>query len=474
MQNGRSRLGSFYRNKNPVGDRSSAVQFYNSAVSAVNDKSNPNHLQHAYSLFSSACVADPTFGQAWYQAGNNNSDLNCLPAAIANWRCALDCENTPQERAKILVNLGWRLHSLGREEEAEDVSMEALRIDPNLALAHLNLSLIYGIQGRALESVQAARRAFELDPADVHNEVVLAFALLFNGNYQEGFKHFECRFRWRLQSFLQFPYPKWEGEPGKTVYVVADQGLGDTLSFSRFIEAASKRCTFIHAQVQSELLRLFTYAFAHLPNVNLMPSPCPFPPADCWTTFVSLPYALGLTDEEIRDAPHIEYEAFYHSPNWKVADRKLHIGIAWGGSPLNDIDVHRNIPFKQFLELYQVPGIQLYSLQMDERSKELMDAGAASLVRDLKPYVRDITDTLSILPHLDLIITCESALGHICALAQKECWLPYSYQGRDYRLGVDGEKKLWTPAHRIFRQGVSQRWEPVFAKIIEALKERVK
>ena len=50
----------------------------------------------------------------------------------------------------------------------------------------------------------------------------------------------------------------------------------------------------------------------------------------------------------------------------------------------------RNIPFAQFLELYQVPGIQLYSLQIDDRSKELMDAGANALVRDLKPYIRDI------------------------------------------------------------------------------------
>lgn len=456
-----------------MADRKSAVDFYNSAVNACNDKSNPNHLQHAYSLFSSAAIADPTFGQAWYQAGNNNSDLNCLPAAIANWRNALNCENTPQERAKILVNLGWRLHSIGREEEAEEVSKQALEIDQNLALAWLNLSLIFGIQGHAEESVAAARRAFALDPSDVHNEVVLAYACLFAGYYQEGFRHYECRFRWRLQSFLQFPYPKWEGEPDKTVYLVADQGMGDTLSFSRFVEAAAAKCKFIHAQVQSELLRLFTYAFAHLPNVNFLPSPCPYPAADCWTTFVSLPYALGLTDEEVRNAPHISYEIPYHVPNWKVADRKLHIGISWSGSPLNDINTYRNIPFTQFLELYQVPGIQLYSLQMDDASKTMTDAGAAALVRDLKPYVRDITDTLAILLHLDLIITCESALGHIAALAQKECFIPYSYAGRDYRLGVEGEMKLWTPHHRIFRQGVQQRWEPVFAKIIEVLRERL-
>ncbi len=456
-----------------MGNRKASVDFYNAAVTAVADRSNPNHLQHAYSLFSSAALADPTYGLAWFQAGNNNSDLDCLHAAIANWRVALTCETDPETRAKILVNLGWRLHSLGREEEAEEVSKQALEINQNLALAWLNLSLIYGIQGHAEESVAAARRCFALDPNDVHTEIVLAFALLFNGNYQEGFRHFEKRFKWRLQSFLQFPYPKWEGEPNKTLYLVADQGMGDTLSFSRFVEAAAARCTFIHAQVQAELLRLFQHAFAHLSNVNFIPSPCPFPPADCWTTFVSLPYALGLTDEEIRTQQHIKYSTYSHTPTWKVPDRKYHIGIAWAGSPLNDVDKYRNVPFAQFLELYQVPGIQLYSLQMDDKAKELVDSGAAAVVRDLKPFIRDVTDSLAILPHLDLVITIESALGHICALAGKEAWLPYSYQGKDYRLGVSGEKKLWTPAHRIFSQAKGETWGAVFDRIIEALRERV-
>ena len=49
--------------------------------------------------------------------------------------------------------------------------------------------------------------------------------------------------------------------------------------------------------------------------------------------------------------------------NWRIPDRKLHIGISWAGSPLNDIDKHRNIPVTQFFDLYKVPGIQLYSLQ---------------------------------------------------------------------------------------------------------------
>lgn len=456
-----------------MGDRKSAIEFINSGISAVNDKTNPNHLQHAYSLFGSACMADPTYGQAFHQMSCNNSDLGLTHASLAACRRALECEATPEERSRQLVNYGWQLHTLGRTYEAREATTDALAIDQTLALAWRNLSIIEYHLGATGEAVAAARRAFRIDPNDIQTQIALAFTLLFDGQYQEGFRHFEKRFEWRLQSFLQFPYPKWEGEPGKTVYLVADQGLGDTLSFSRFVEAAAKRCTFIHAQVQSELLRLFIYAFQHLSNVNFFPAPCPFPPADCWTTFVSLPSALGLTDDEIRDAPHITYPRFDHTPNWKVEGRRLHIGIAWNGSPLNDIARFRAIPFHHFLELCQVSGIQLYSLQCDDNAKDLMDAGAAALVRDLKPYIRDVTDTLSVLPHLDLVITAESALGHIAALAGKECLIPYSWRGRDYRLGATGEKLLWTPLTQTFNQKSDESWSDVFENIVEDLREKI-
>jgi len=185
------------------------------------------------------------------------------------------------------------------------------------------------------------------------------------------------------------------------------------------------------------------------------------------------PFALGLTDEQVASTPHISYPVYTLPKNWKVHDRKFHIGIAYAGSPLNEIDVHRNIPITQFLDLYRVPGIQLYSLQVGEKAKELHEAGCAALIRDVSPYIRDVVDTLSILQDLDLVITVESALGHIAGLAGKETWIPYSYCGRDYRLGLSGANPLWYGKHSTFNQGIDQQWGPVFERITEALARKL-
>src|ERR1700675_1870430 len=128
-----------------MGDREHSSQLYNAGVTAINAKDNPEHLANAYQMFSAAVYADPTYGLAVYQAGNNASDLNQLPAAIACYRRALECENTQEDTAKILCNLGWRLHSLGQTQEALACSLKAVELDPALVFPWLNLSLIYGL-----------------------------------------------------------------------------------------------------------------------------------------------------------------------------------------------------------------------------------------------------------------------------------------------------------------------------------------
>lgn len=456
-----------------MGNREHSSNLYNAAAAAINAMDNPNRLATAYQLFCAAVYADPTFGTAAYQCGNNASDLNYLNAAVACYRRALECKNSKEETAKILCNLGWRLHSLGHTQEALDASLKALELDPSIVHSWLNLSLIYGILGQSAEGVRCGRKAFELAPKDATVQMALAFALLFDNQIAEGLHHFEARFEYKLKVFKSYPYPRWDGAAGKTVFLVADQGLGDTLAFSRFVEETSKRCKYIHACVQPELMRAFTHAFMHLQNINWMPAPAQFPPADAWSTFFSLPAALSLNDQEIRAAKNIAMPVFSLPKTWKVPDRKFHIGIAWRGSAANDINEHRSIPVTQFLDLYKVPGIQLYSLQVDANKQQLLDQGCSPLIRDLSVYISDVTDTVSLLQELDLVITIESALGHICAMVNKECWVPYSYGGRDFRIGLDGSKRLWCPNHRIFSQGQFEPWAKVFERINEALMERV-
>jgi len=469
-----------------VGDRTAAVKLFNQAVAMLGppkagEPPNPEAGKMAFQMFCSAIYADPTWDETFFHYGNRVSDISALKAAVASWRRALRCHPADRRKAEILSNLGWRLRDLGETEEAFACAKEALAIDDTLSNAWATLALVYGDLGDTVSAVGGWRKAIELEGDGVHQtnfRFGLSLALLFDRQLAAGFREMEIRFEYRLRSFLDYPYPKWGGE-NSTVFLVADQGLGDTLSFSRFVPLAAKRARYLHLYVQDGLMRVFQHAFVRLPNVNIIPfqAACPFPPADHWSTFISLPSALGLTDDEIRNTPHIEYPNYTLPRTWKLPDQKLHVGIAWAGSPQNDIDKHRSIPVEQFLDLYKVAGVQLYSLQVDapgnQRVGDLHVAGMAGLVRDLSPYIHDVCDTTALLRELDLVICCESALAHICGLVGKECWVPYSYLGRDYRL-ANGNDILWYPGHRVFRQGKDRRWEPVFQAMVGELAKKIR
>ena len=471
--------------------RNAAIEFHNRAMQLV-----PSDKHTAYRLICSSVTVDPTFGAGLYMMGNVAADLEKMTAAVASYRRALQLPDddlpggmNPDLRAKCMLNLSHRLTNLGENEEALSVGMETiamLEANPDLdvegrAFAYTNMAQILMVFSREDEALEYALKGWEMSQIPIV-ELGLAFALLFKGDFARGLKHFESRFGYRLQSYLEYPYDRWDGklDHGKTLFVVSEQGLGDTISFARFLGMAGARCKKVIFQVHPELHRLMTDSLKHFGNVEVVPMQpqypmADFPVADAWCSVMSVPVAMGLTTEEIACkgqgwTPKHEKRV----AEWKYPGEGLHVGIAWAGSAANGIDKWRSVPFSMFLELARVSGVHLYSLQVGDRVKDLHEECAAALVRDLSPYIRDVSDTCSILDELDLVITVESFLGHLCGAMGKECWLLASKRGGDWRLGRSREKSLWYDDHVLYRQGDDAEWAPVFRRVVEELQWRAK
>jgi len=446
--------------------RNIAISFYNHSIEIK-----PRDAQLSFKCLVSACDADPTFDQGWFSFGNACGDMAMIAASAAAYRRAAEVDPV---NAQYQNSLGHRLYHLGQIKEALECVERAIDLDPNMSFAWTNLSLIHSLRGRHSEAIKASRRAVELSDEPV-NRLGLAFALLFGEHYAEGFKEFECRYAYKLKQFLDYPYPQWDGSACPILLIQSEQGMGDTIRFMRYIPQVMQRVETAKLFIHPELVRLVRDMFEHYGSrIEVNGLPQPLPAAHAWTTVGSLPVALGLTDEEIVQGPRLPAPTYRVPAPWKAAGRVLHIGIAWAGAPMNDIDRWRSLKIEQFLDLYRVDGVQLYSLQVGERTQDLHAAGCAALVKDLSPYIRDVADTVGILDHLDLVICAESALGHICGLAGKECWIPYSYMGGDWQLGRSESGRMKYPTTKVFRQGSDMEWGPVFDKIVRCLETRVR
>ena len=453
-----------------MSDRNAALDMLSRSKTAE-----ASSLPLAYQLLASSVVTDSTFADGWFRLGEANWSMKLAKSAIQCYRRALLCEMTEELRPRVLNSLAHVLHHTGKNEEAWEYANLCGVKYPDFALAYFNLSMINSVQGHLRSALALAEKACSMSPGHPPLELNRAFQLMFNGRWMEGLKAFEARFPYRLSHFASYPYPKWENPSDKdVVFCVSEQGIGDTLAYARFVERAAKRCSFMHLGVQPELARLFRASFQNLKNINILPQPCPFPPATHWTTFMCLPVALGLTDEEFLGTKNITIPKFtLGGTSFKDKHAKLHVGVSWAGSKANDIDHWRSIPLDYFLDLAAIPGVQLYSLQMDDRSQDIHNMGSVTLIRDLKPMVRDVADTVAILNELDLVICCEGVLAHIAGCMGFPCIVAYSYQGRTIHFGHHPIEVPFYPNHVVVKQNSDHKWEPVFNQIKGILEEEL-
>lgn len=466
-----------------MNNRSYAADLYNRALPLI--QTDP---PTAYRLLVAACEADHSFAEAWAFLGASLADLGHMAAACAALRHALRCPDgdqpgdmNPVLRHRCLVNLGHRLIdnrivSDATLDEAYGRTREALLMEGDFpvspsAFAHTNLSLILAHGILREKEMFHAQRGFDMCP-DPPTELGLAFACLFQGEYRKGLEHFEARFRHtpHLRPYDSMPWPRWDGSRVGTLIAMSEMGLGDTLSFARFIYPASNLVDQIIVPVQPELLRLMREAFHNLGNIQIVPQDHTLPKVDAWCPVFSLPVPLALSDEDIRDREWIIPVKPVEDTSWKRPGARLHVAIAWAGAPGNDIDRHRSIPFAEFLALCDIPGVALYSVQVGDRARDLHDNGAAALIRDMSPWIRDARDTAGILGEMDLVITAESFVGHLAGAIGKRCFLLCSRFGRDWRSSPYlGDRALWYERTCVFRQGDDAKWGPVFKAVIQEL-----
>lgn len=449
--------------------RIKAIEIFNQGVAV--QATDPSM---AYRFYASSVDCDPTFAEGWYQMGCVNSDIKLYQAALVCWKRCIELQ---PDHIKAWVNVGQRLYTIGNLGEARKVLNKALEIDHENGYALGNLALVENIEGNMKKSVALARKAIAREPDDDILKFGLSFALLYAGEYEEGLKLFEARFPYKLKQFLSYPYPHWKGEDMKKrmLFLVAEQGIGDTLSYARFIPMAAEVVGRVLLRVQPELLRLFQAMLMKYDNIDLQPLPCPFPEADYWATTTCLPTCLGLSTERYINTPQLPVPKFTSPGGWKQPNRKIHIGISWAGNPENDIDIWRSMKVEDFFPLAEIPGVQLYSLQVGPRSVDMHHAGAAAFIRDLSPNIRDVADTMGILRELDMVVCAETSVRHMCGALKKECWVPYSYLGGDYRMGHSGKlHPLWDENTFIYRQSAEdQNWTPVFKRISEDLRRKL-
>ncbi len=136
-------------------------------------------------------------------------------------------------------NIGASLQFLRRDEEALPWFERAIALRPAHILAMLNKAASEMQTRRHAEAAATYLRAKAIDPANPEPDWNLSLLHMLQGNFESGWAMREAR--WRKTNpglYPKFSVPRWFGDPdiaGKTIVICADEGLGDTIQFVRYV-----------------------------------------------------------------------------------------------------------------------------------------------------------------------------------------------------------------------------------------------
>jgi hypothetical protein len=122
--------------------------------------------------------------------------------------------------------------------------------------------------------------------------------------------------------------------------------------------------------------------------------------------------------------------------------------------------------------LADVPGVELYSLQVGAGRDQLSGWTGAKPIRDLAGALQDFADTAAIMSQLHLVVSCDSAPAHLAGALAMPVWLPVP-KIPDWRWLLEREDSPWYPTLRLFRQQTLGDWSGAFSRMVEPLRELV-
>jgi tetratricopeptide (TPR) repeat protein len=439
-------------------------------VEALNNRGtallNRGRAAEALASFERLLTINPRHPEAQVNRANALLELERVDEAIAGYDAVLAAQ---PRHAGAHFNRGNALMRRDRLEEAIAAFDRAIAIAPGYVKAHNNRGLALRALNRHEEALASYGRATALDKDFAEAHLNAAHAMLALGDFARGFAAYE--WRWKTGSTAPhrraFRQPLWLGTPpigGKTLLLHAEQGLGDTIQFARYVEPLVGAGAKVVLEVAPPLKQLLS-GMDGAPRVIAHREA--LPPFDVHCPLASLPLACKTELAAIpAEIPYLAAPA-ERLEKWRERMDALprpRIALAWSGNPVHANDRNRSIALSRLEPLWSVEGASFISVQRELREADAAALAATTRLVHLGDELTDFADTAAVLALADRVISVDSAVAHLAGAMGRPIWilLPFS---PDWRWMRAREDSPWYPTARLFRQPAIGDWESVIARV---------
>lgn len=427
----------------------------------------------ALRTFQKVIDLDPDFASAYFNLGLVFMKKQDFERAIGSFQAAIKKDSNFED---AYYNAGIAFAQVGRTDDAIDFYRQTLQLNPYRPDVYNNLAMAYEDIGDVQGAITYFKKALELNPGDAEIHWNLSLALLLSGNFQEGWKEYQWRFRVNDFRMKRFKQPQWDGSDisEKTILLHSEQGFGDTIQFIRYASLVAERGARVIVQSPIELASLLRVVEGISSVVALGEE---LPEFDIHCPLLSLPLIFQTTPDTIpAKTPYIIPDPLLVH-KWEntmpTEEAQIRIGLVWAGGPKHKNDRKRSLYLKDFAPLAEFADIKFYSMQKGKAAIETRKLPEVIRLIDYTDEIRDFSDTAALMKNLDLIISVDTAVAHLAGAIGRPVWtlLPFT---PDWRWMLDREDSPWYPTMRLLRQPSPGDWESVIQQIKMALKDFIR
>ena len=324
-------------------------------------------------------------------------------------------------------------------------------------LALNNLGLMHYMQGQDKLALQCYEQALAVDPEYydcLWNKATAILRQASSGHpelFEQGWQLYEYRFLKTPPVQLKNSKPgltPWDGVSKiDSVIVMAEQGIGDNFMWARYIPQLQALVPEVWVQCNTDMAPLFE----QLGVKTLLHT------TECAATYA---VTMGSLSKQFNNLPRGDWLRDYGKPH-NFEESSFNIGIVHAGSATHANNHNRSVSIHRFNKLAAFG--RLYSLCPGFKSTRQVTA--------LDP--KSWAETVGYIRGLDLVITVDTSIVHLCGSLGVECWMLQPLKETDFRWGDEsmGSLNSWYSSVKVFRNPNS--WDVVFDNVLQDLKDRL-
>ena len=255
--------------------------------------------------------------------------------------------------------------------------------------------------------------------------------------------------------------PQWDGtpQPGKTLLVHSEGGIGDEIICVRFlkrVKALGMNPVWITGNKSlAEALTRCGFECSADPRVDKNET------VQCMAMY--LPILLDLDKHQLWDGPYLTASR-EHVEKWrKLLPEGKKLLCKWSGNPHYEQDLHRSLPI-EFIRDLKYDGAKInIQLEPELDQPDMFNA---------REHVKSIDDTLAIIELCDDVVTSCTSVAHMVGSMGKRGIVCPPIASYYVWLGMSGNKSDWYGENlRVFRQTKHRDWSLVFDSVQKELRE---